>query len=411
MMNEALGEREHPRVSTRVVVVSVLGLWLCYFILTTLRGAIVGLEMQDDLLWRRALVSAAGAAITFVMWLVLRVFDTRPLWAKIAGALLLALPASVLIAQVNQAVFADVEARVTEKMAAKQGVHIRRDEAGNVLLEVPGASHTGDPAENDQDGVLPSATVTVAHAPSGIERWRQITDIALGRYFLLLAWAALYFALLAVGEARAAERREERFRSAANAAELRSLRFQVNPHFLFNTLNSLSALVMTGKAEQAEDMIQAMSNFYRHSLADEPTSDVALADEFALQRHYLLIEAVRFPERLRAEFELPEELAEARIPGMMLQPLVENSVKYAVASVNRTVRIVLAAREDYGRLVVTVSDDGPGVPAGARHGFGIGLANVRDRLRARFGDAASFESGPIPGGYRSELRIPLVTHD
>jgi LytS/YehU family sensor histidine kinase len=108
---------------------------------------------------------------------------------------------------------------------------------------------------------------------------------------------------------------------------------------------------------------------------------------------------------------LPEELAEARIPGMMLQPLVENSVKYAVAAVSRSVTIVLAAREEYGRLVVTVSDDGPGIPAGASHGFGIGLANVRDRLRARFGDAASIEAGPVPGGYRSELRLPLVTHD
>ncbi|MGN6500272.1 MAG: sensor histidine kinase, partial [Tsuneonella sp.] len=102
MASEPLDEREHPRVSTRVVAASVLGLWLCYFLLTTLRGAIVGLDMQDELLWRRALVSAAGVAITLVMWLVLRVFDARPLWAKIAAALLLALPASVLIAQVNQ---------------------------------------------------------------------------------------------------------------------------------------------------------------------------------------------------------------------------------------------------------------------------------------------------------------------
>jgi two-component sensor histidine kinase len=413
MASEPLDTREHPRVSARVVVASIFGLWLCYFLLTTLRGAIVGLEMQDELLWRRALVSVAGVAITFVMWLVLRVFDARPLWAKIVGALVLALPASVLIAQVNQATFSDIEAKVIQQIGAKQGVHIRRDEAGNVLLDMPGvpvAGGTGDPAESD-DVVPPAATVTVAHAPDSADRWRQITDIALGRYFLLLAWAALYFALLAVGEARAAERREERFRSAANAAELRSLRYQVNPHFLFNTLNSLSALVMTGKAERAEDMIQAMSKFYRYSLADEPTSDVALADEFALQRHYLLIEAVRFPDRLRAEFDLPEELAEARIPGMMLQPLVENSVKYAVAAVSRSVTIVLAAREEYGRLVVTVSDDGPGIPAGASHGFGIGLANVRDRLRARFGDAASIEAGPVPGGYRSELRLPLVTHD
>ena len=114
---------------------------------------------------------------------------------------------------------------------------------------------------------------------------------------------ALYIAILAIEQARAAERREQKFRSAAKAAELRSLRYQVNPHFLFNTLNSLSALVMTGKPQRAEEMIKSISRFYRHSLADEPTSDVALADEFDLQRQYLEIEAVRFPDRLHPVFD------------------------------------------------------------------------------------------------------------
>jgi len=185
------------------------------------------------------------------------------------------------------------------------------------------------------------------------------------------------------------------------------LRYQVNPHFLFNTLNSLSALVMTGKTEAAETMIQTISRFYRHSLAAEPTADVALRDEFDLQRLYLEIEAVRFPTRLRAVFDLPQGLEDARLPGMILQPLVENSVKYAVSPVSRPVTITLAAREEFDRLVITVSDDGPGVPQGAQHGFGIGLANVRDRLEARFGPDIGFASGPVPGGYRSEIRIPL----
>ena len=411
-MTDFLSDRPE-RVPLRIVLASMIGLWLCYFLLTTLRGSIVGLEMQGELLWRRGIVSLAGVAVTFVVWLVLRIFDARPLSAKIAAALVISLPAAVLIAQVNQTMFADIEGKVIEKIGERQGVRVRRDEAGNVLVDVPGlpgAIDSEDPLGAD-DGEPPvAATVTLARAPQGVERWRQITDIALGRYFLLLAWSALYLALLAGAQARAAERREQRFRSAAKAAELRSLRYQVNPHFLFNTLNSLSALVMTGKSERAEDMIQAMSNFYRYSLASEPTSDVELADEFALQRHYLLIEAVRFPDRLRAEFDLPDELAEARIPGMMLQPLVENSVKYAVAPLNRAVTVVLAAREEFGRLVVTVSDDGPGVPDAASHGFGIGLANVRDRLAARFGDEASIESGPVPGGYRTELRLPLVKH-
>jgi LytS/YehU family sensor histidine kinase len=173
-------------------------------------------------------------------------------------------------------------------------------------------------------------------------------------------------------------------------------------------LNSLSALVMTGKADRAEMMIQTISRFYRHSLANEPTADVALKDEFDLQKLYLDIEAVRFPTRLVCVFDLPEDLEEARVPGMILQPLVENSVKYAVSPVSRKVTITMAAREEFDRLVITISDDGPGVPQGTPHGFGIGLANVRDRLEARFGPDIGFSSAPLPDGYRTEIRIPLT---
>jgi LytS/YehU family sensor histidine kinase len=134
---------------------------------------------------------------------------------------------------------------------------------------------------------------------------------------------------------------------------------------------------------------------------------VALRDEFDLQKLYLDIEAVRFPERLRCVFDLPADLEEARVPGMILQPLVENSVKYAISTVARPVTITLAARDEFDRLVITVSDDGPGVPQGENHGFGIELANVRDRLEARFGPDIGFTSAPVPGGYRSEIRIPL----
>lgn len=414
------------RLPFRVVLASMVGLWLCYFLLTTLRGSIVGLEMQNELMWRRGLVSLAGVAITFGMWLILRLFDERALWAKIIAALVVALPAAVLIAQANQTIFADIEAKVMEKMGERQGIRIRRDEAGNVLVDVPGLpGHYDDPdglagAGNDSDKPKVAATVTLAKAPTGIDRWRQLSDIALGRYFLLLAWASLYLALLAGAQAKASERREGEFRRAAKASELRSLRYQVNPHFLFNTLNSLSALVMTGKAERAEEMIQTISNFYRHSLADDPTSDVELADEFELQRHYLDIEQVRFPNRLKTKFDLPAALVQARIPGMILQPLIENSVKYAVAPFNEPVTITLAARVEYGRLVVSVSDDGQGEQAvgdafgageNGNHGFGIGLANVRDRLQARFGNEASITSGPAENGYLTELRLPLVTHD
>ncbi|WP_374407281.1 sensor histidine kinase [Pelagerythrobacter sp.] len=414
-MVEPVPPEERARVPAATVLASMVALWLCYFLLTTARSYIAGFDTQIEMLWRRGLVTVVGVGLTVALWAVLRLFDNRALWAKILAALLIALPLSIPIAQFNQWIFADLQRKVDENYGKEWGINVRRDEAGNLLIDIPPERFrdlTGlDVSRGTATHDVPGSSVMIAPAPTPLDQWRQIVDIALGRYFLLLAWASLYFAMLAGAQARAAERREERFRSAAKAAELRSLRYQVNPHFLFNTLNSLSSLVMTGKADRAETMIQSIAGFYRHSLADDPTGDMPLADEFELQRQYLAIEAVRFPQRLTAVFDLPEALAGAQVPGMILQPLVENSVRYAVAPHKQPVTIRVAAREDYGRLAITVEDDGPGTckPGGA--GFGIGLANVRDRLQARFGKDAVITSGPVDGGYLTEIRIPLVTHD
>ena len=404
-----LPNAENRGVSLRMVLASIAGLWACYFVLVTIRAAI-GLEMQGELLWRRALVCFAGMAITFAMWLLLRLFDRRRLGTQIAAALLLAVPASLAIAQINLSIFADVQEKVESKIAERRGYSIRRDISGNIVIEAPAMPGPDAEGPLGPDGGRTSRVVLPSEDQNG-NLWLPLVELAIGRYFLLLSWAALYLALGAIGRAREAERREARFRSAARAAELRSLRYQVNPHFLFNALNSLSALVMTGKGERAEEMIQGLSSLYRHSLAENPTGDVALADEIALQRDYLAIEAVRFPERLRVAVDLPAGLAGLQVPGMILQPLVENSVKYAVAPTACPVTITIAAREEYGRLVLTVADDGPGQSSAETHGFGIGLANVSDRLQARFGSDATIVSGPVPGGYRSELRLPLVHDD
>lgn len=393
-------------VPFRTVLLSMVLIWATYFAIITVRGYIAGFEGQFELALRRGIVTFCGLILTIVLWFLLRLFDMRALWVKTSAAIVLALPVALAIGQVNQIVFADMQRKQVQIYAKRNNLSLRRDEAGNLLGDVP-------PAQNDEstlseDENASSESILIAPAQTRADRWRVVIDVALGRYFLLLAWSSLYFALLAGYQASAAQRREEQFRSAAKAAELRSLRYQVNPHFLFNTLNSLSALVMTGKPQRAEEMIQSISRFYRHSLADDPTSDVALSDEFDLQRQYLEIEAVRFPERLRTVFNLPDHLADARVPGMILQPLVENSVKYAVSPVARAVTITLAAREEFDRLVITVSDDGPGVPSGVKHGFGIGLANVRDRLEARFGSDIVLTSTPHDDGYVTEMRIPLT---
>ena len=395
------GEPGNPvRVPVRLVVGSAAALWACYYLLTTARGYVVGLEFQDELAGRRLLVALAGFAVTLAIWPLLRQLDGRQLAVRVTAALLLMLPASLLVASINAAVFADMEAKMVSSIGQKQGVRIRRDEAGNVLVDVP---------DMPGDGPAPSSTaVTIDHKLQSEAKWRQLTDIALGRYFLLLAWAGLYFALGYAEHARAAERREGEHRRAAKAAELRSLRYQVNPHFLFNTLNSLSALVITGKPKAAETMIQTLSNYYRRSLAEDPAGEVTLGQEIEQQRLYLELESVRFPERLVTRFDIPGELAEVPVPGMILQPLVENSVRYAVALTSRAVTVAIAAHAEQDHLVLTVSNDGPGAGKDAAGGFGIGLANVRDRLAARFGDEASVVSGPhANGGWRTVIRLPI----
>lgn len=375
------------RVPFKTVLASIVGLWATYFVIVTLRAELMQMEFTDQMIWLRLLAVSAGILITIGLWMVLRPFDGRPLWVKIVAALVLAMPAALLCAQANTIIFADMQSMLNDKMLQE-------------FAEARGLN-----ADQEQSALLDDLSRLMA-----VGTYAQIVELAFSRYFMLLAWCALYLALLTGEKARDAERREQQFRNAAKAAELRSLRYQVNPHFLFNTLNSLSALVLTNKPQAAERMIQMISTFYRRSLADDTTADVPLADEIHLQRLYLEIEAVRFPLRLVANYDIPAELERAQIPGMILQPLIENSVKHAVAPSSGQVTITLSAREEYGRLVVTVSDNGQSAEDrdDTRPGFGIGLTNVRERLEARFGKEATVVSGHVPGGYATHLRMPLM---
>ena len=391
----AASREDDARVSLGKVAGSIVGLWLCYFLFITLRSVLIDGTDLIEMAVRRLVVVLAGVLVTVLAWGVLRLFDRRALTLKIPAALLIMLPGALALAMINQAVFAPIDARILAQNPHPADVGVRHDTAGNLLVEMP-----------DPPGLTRDQIDRLQKKLNEQSIWRQTTDIAISRYFLLLAWAALYFALLNAEQARMAERREGEYRRAAKAAELRSLRYQLNPHFLFNTLNSLSALVMTGKGDMAERMIQTLSTFYRTSLAEDPTSDHLLADEIELQRLYLEIEAVRFPDRLVLAVDVPDDLAQVLVPGMILQPLVENAVKYGVARSREPVTVTIAARAEDDLLVMSVSDDGPASQAGT-HGLGIGLANVRDRLRARFGEQAVLSTGAVAQGWRTELRLPL----
>lgn len=398
------------RLGPRIVIASIVGLWLCYFVLATARGAVMGFPLDWPMLSRRIVVTLGSMAATALLWPVLHLLYRRSMRVKVAATLLAALPVSLLLAAINNWVFSDIQMFNADHDVKHRQIDIRRDQAGNVLVDIQDQPRP-DPAAEETPGKQASSTrrtIIMIDAKQGRDDLvHQLTELALGRYFLLLAWAALYLALAYAEQARAAERREGEFRRAAKAAELRSLRYQINPHFLFNTLNSLSALVLSGRDQAAERMIQTLSTFYRRSLAEDPTADHTLSEEIELQALYLEIERVRFPDRLTMRFDIPDSLRTCLVPGMILQPLVENSVKYAVAPSRQPVEITIAAREERGMLVIAVADDGQGA-ADSQHGTGIGLSNVRERLVARFGEAAQVVSGPAGTGYRSELTLPLV---
>jgi signal transduction histidine kinase len=250
------------------------------------------------------------------------------------------------------------------------------------------------------------------------DQFRVAADTAVVWLFFFAAWSAVYLASVSQREALDLQKRAAAAESAAQLAQVRALRYQVNPHFLFNTLNSLSSLVLSGRPEEAESMILKLSTFFRSSLSLDPTADVSLAEEIELQRLYLDIEKVRFPRRLKVEIDVPEALASARLPALILQPIVENAIKYGLGSTRDKVTLRITAEEPLpGRLRIEISNFGgtalktprkPARPAGTK----VGLANVSQRLGARFGRAAGVEHGPLEGGgYKVAITLPMSSND
>jgi two-component sensor histidine kinase len=225
-------------------------------------------------------------------------------------------------------------------------------------------------------------------------------------FWFYFCWTTAYLALSYSIRVQEQERHAAELAVQAQEAQVRALRYQINPHFLFNTLNAIAALVRDAPAK-AEEMVVQLSEFFRRSLAVNPMEDLTLSEEVELQRLYLEIERTRFPDRMRFDVQLDGGTAEARVPALLLQPLVENAVKHGVARSEGPTRIRIRARQDGPVLEIVVENDAKPKGPGSR-GEQVGLRNVAERLRSRFGDEASLTSGAIAdGGFRNTLRIPF----
>jgi hypothetical protein len=219
-------------------------------------------------------------------------------------------------------------------------------------------------------------------------------------------WATGVLALLHHAEARRRERQTAEAQLQAHHAQVRALRYQINPHFLYNTLNSVSALILDGRSAEADAMVVKLAAFFRASLSLDPLEDVPLGEEVAHQLLYLGIERVRFADRLQVSIDVPPELEKAGVPSFILQPLVENAMKHGMRGRGRRLHLRIGARACAGMLTIEVDDDGAG--CSGTSGTGTGLSNVERRLRSRHGERANVAAERRSDGFAVRLNLPLT---
>ncbi len=343
-----------PRTANRRFLWTGL-VWFIAYLSLSIGVATAKMPHPVELALRRAVVCVAGAAICWLMAFPLERYS-RSFTSRLTLAILLSLPASFIYGLVNTWIFLPMDASMPDAMDFVDGI---------------------------------------------VFVWRIM-------YFVFVAWAAIY---LMIGYEREVQEKDLALSVARNyalEAQNRMLRYQVNPHFLFNILNALSTLVLDGRNETAEQVILALSRFLRHSLEKNPGDRIPLSEELEVQRQYLAIERIRFADRLRVEECVPEALLDARVPSLVLQPLIENCVKYAVAPSTRPVVISIAAESVNGLLRIRVADNGTAASPPNTPRLGIGLGNVRGRLEATYGAAAGLEAAGQPGGgFAVTLMLPL----
>jgi signal transduction histidine kinase len=254
----------------------------------------------------------------------------------------------------------------------------------------------------------------------------SFTQLFIGVFYLdatlLGAWSALYYAINFFIQVEEQNDQLIRLENQATMAQLAMLRYQLNPHFLFNTLNSISTLVLLKQTEPANAMLSRLSSFLRYTLINEPSARVTVAQEVDTLKLYLDIERMRFEERLRTTFAIDPATRNALLPSLLLQPLVENAIKYAVGAQESGAEIRIETQLVGPMLRIAVSDTGPGLKSevtdrrlsgitfdgGEPVSTGVGLANIRERLEQAYGDKHLFETmEPTEGGFAVIIELPL----
>jgi two-component system LytT family sensor kinase len=384
----------------RFAAKSILGFWF-FYTLTVVARAFLGSDPLTTL-ENKLVVLGIGIILTGLVYVAIAKFGGL---SSIRRKAVIAAVASTLASLVMAGALTFLEDQMRE---SKEQFRFQAREGWTVVQQ-------GNQVKIERTAQEPLVlTLPKMQELDAMKRVRYGLDVSVVWLFFFIGWSAFYLANQAQAEALRAQRRLADAESAAQAAQVRALRYQVNPHFLFNTLNSLSSLVMTGRTDRAETMLMALSTFFRTSLSLDPQADVTLAEEIDLQRLYLDIEKSRFPDRLHVEIDVPPELENARLPALILQPLVENAIKYGVSKSRKAVLIRIEARSlPVGRMTLEISNrlkngGKDQLPASTHEGTGLGLSNVCQRLEARWGTRAACRFGPMAdGGYKVSLAMPV----
>jgi two-component system, LytTR family, sensor kinase len=239
--------------------------------------------------------------------------------------------------------------------------------------------------------------------------WHALVAVLMWSFFILLMWCSLYFSIKQWQQSSEEKERLLRAESEVREARLLALRYQLNPHFLFNSLNAVSTLVLDGNAPAATRMLAQIGDLLRTSLDSEVTAEVTLSQELAFTEGYLAIEQTRLGERLRIDMAVPLETRDALVPSMLLQPLIENAVRYGVAPLIEGGWIAINSTLHDDRLRIVIGNSGRrGEGEQKKNGNGIGLGNTAERLRTLYGTDCKFSlAWPEAGGCEVVLDLPL----
>jgi sensor histidine kinase YesM len=249
------------------------------------------------------------------------------------------------------------------------------------------------------------------------EEWYMYFSNTINSLIVITCWTGGYFGIKNYQMLLKEKQNVLKASSMAHQAHIKMLRYQLNPHFLFNTLNAISTLILMKENKTAEAMVNRLSDFLRYSLDKDPIRRVPLIQEIKVLELYLEIEKVRFEERLTVVWDIDEKTKDALVPSLILQPLIENSVKYAISRLQEGGQISISAKI-FGRdLMLNVSDNGPGVEIKngqlpISHSSGVGLPNIQERLHALYTDNFSFDiSHNYPSGVKVNIRIPYEINE